>query len=112
MVRRYVDKLPADARLDLATIRLLGRPKITTVKVGELSVTRKRMGCINWEWKNPSTNKPQYFYVEEAGSPSNVPIRGAMEGITRAIRLHTSKKAKGNGNGSPVARKAPGGNIH
>ena len=87
MVRRYVDKLPADARLDLATIRLLGRPKITSVKVGELSVTRKRMGCINWEWKNPSTSKPQYFYVEEAESPSNVPIRRAMEGIARAIRL-------------------------
>jgi len=30
MVRQCVKKLPADARLDLTTIRSLGRPNITT----------------------------------------------------------------------------------
>ncbi|RPA97416.1 hypothetical protein L873DRAFT_1136253 [Choiromyces venosus 120613-1] len=112
MIRRYVERLPVDARLDLVTIRLLGRPKITTVKVGELSATRKRLGCVNWEWKNPAANKPQYFFVEEAGSPSNVPAPGIMERIARAIRLQTLKKAEGNGNGSPVVGKVPNGNAH
>ena len=89
----------------------LGRPKTTTVRVGELYATRKRMVCVNWGWEDPSTNKPRYFYAEEAGSPCSVPTPRAIEAIARAIRSHTLNKAVGNRNGSPVVGKVPSGNI-
>jgi len=68
---------------------------ILLLRVEELYATRKRMGGVNWEWKDPSTNKPHYFYVHEAGSSSNVPTPGAIEAIARAIRSHTLNKVAG-----------------
>ncbi|KAF3287978.1 hypothetical protein TWF132_008099 [Orbilia oligospora] len=58
--------LTEDTKLRLFTMRFLGRPKLVEVPIGELRVVRKRLGCVNLEWRYKQKERPRVsqFYVE------------------------------------------------
>jgi len=86
---RYTRSLPKNAELELATIRFLGRPKLVTIKAADLQPTRKRLGCVNWEWKNPS-GKPGMFYIDPKGPPAKVAEPGVFKDVMAALRRHAA----------------------
>ena len=47
LLRRFVRSPPADTQLDITTMNLVGRPRLTTVAVGDLVPAHKRMGIVN-----------------------------------------------------------------
>jgi hypothetical protein len=96
---RYARSLPKDAEIELATIRFLGRPKLATVKAGELRPTRKRLGCVNLEWKAAGEKKPGFFYMDGKESPAKVPEPGVLKEVVEALRKHA---ASGNVKRSPT----------
>lgn len=109
MLRQYAKRLPGCAVLDLATMRTLGRPKVTTVCVEDLAFTKKRLGCVNWEWRGDSAGtggeRKRDFYVEQMGSPAKVPVPGVMEDVAKAIRSRAAREAQGGRGGSVKGTK-------
>ncbi|KAK6528950.1 hypothetical protein TWF694_004177 [Orbilia ellipsospora] len=57
-----------DTKLRIFTMRWLGRPKLVEVPLGELRFCKKRMGCVNLEWRYTQKEKPRVtdFYVERS----------------------------------------------
>ncbi|KAL7273386.1 hypothetical protein RUND412_003764 [Rhizina undulata] len=88
---RYAQQIPKDAVIDVITIRLLGRPRMDTFKVGDIRSTRKRLGCVNWEVQQKK--KMGYYYVDERGSPSRVPEPDIIRYIAEAVKKQTQAAA-------------------
>ncbi|KAK6340883.1 hypothetical protein TWF696_009198 [Orbilia brochopaga] len=58
--------LTPETKLRIFTMRLLGRPKLVEVPIGELRFCSKRLGCVNLEWQWTAKEKPRVtdFYIE------------------------------------------------
>ncbi|KAF3903932.1 hypothetical protein ABW21_db0204404 [Orbilia brochopaga] len=58
--------LTPETNLRIFTMRLLGRPKLIEVPLGELRFCSRRMGCVNLQWRWTAKQKPRVtdFYIE------------------------------------------------
>jgi len=74
-LKRYLQKLPKDAEMELATIRWFGRPKLTKVKVGDLRLSKERWGCVNVSAPGKKQGRWDKFYLDFRGSPAGAAIK-------------------------------------
>ncbi|KAI5777839.1 hypothetical protein EDC01DRAFT_380509 [Geopyxis carbonaria] len=86
----YVKQLPRDATVQLATIRWFGRPKLTTMKLGELHPQRRRWGCVNLV--RQKSKGIDSFYMDPRGSPATVPEKEVFAEVLRAVQQKRSSK--------------------
>lgn len=93
MLFRYARKLPPNARLDLGTIRLLGRPQLRTIVLSELKYQPKRIGCANWEWRPAYEDAKKWrdFYVDQNGSPAKTPVPSIIEEVIALVKEQTKQ---------------------
>lgn len=83
---RYLERLPRDAELDLATIRWFGRPKVSRVRLGDLRPCSRRWGCVNTVATSHPKQRERLFYVDWNRSPAPVAQPEAIGEIGKALR--------------------------
>lgn len=75
MLMRYTKSLPNDAELDITTMNLVGKPRVSRLKVADLYPTKKRLGMANYarDTKLVNSKLPWYFppAVRQFGVHSN-----------------------------------------
>ncbi|KAF3924689.1 hypothetical protein AA313_de0206398 [Arthrobotrys entomopaga] len=92
-----------NTKLRIFTMRLLGRPKLVEVPLGELRFCKKRMGCVNLEWRYTQKEKPRVtdFYVERSIGAGRVrhevfyDIMGMIEQQQQASTAGVGRKVAG-----------------
>ncbi|KAF3918924.1 hypothetical protein ABW20_dc0105946 [Dactylellina cionopaga] len=62
----WVKTITPETKLRIFTMRILGRPKLVEVPLGEMRFCKKRFGCVNMEWRYSQREKPRVtdFYIE------------------------------------------------
>lgn len=89
--------LKPDTKVRIYTMRTLGRPKLIEVPLGELRWTRKRLGCVNMEWKRMEDGRGGKggrevvtdFYVEQWGGKSKSGLTEGFLEIVGRVRAQT-----------------------
>jgi hypothetical protein len=75
MLMRYTKSLPNDASLDITTMNLIGKPRVTRLKVADLHPAKERFGMANYarDTKLINSKLPWYFppAVRQFGVHSN-----------------------------------------
>ncbi|EPS43854.1 hypothetical protein H072_2130 [Dactylellina haptotyla CBS 200.50] len=89
----WVKTVTPETRLRIFTMRWLGRPKLVEVPLGELRFCKKRLGCVNMEWRYTQKEKPRVtdFYIERKIGAGKVGHDAFYE-IMSMIEQHTAGK--------------------
>ena len=84
---QYLKQMPKDTDMDLATIQWFGRPKVRKVKLGEIEMTRERLGCVNTIVRDGRNGPPKHkFYIDWRKSPAAVKEPAAISEIGSMIK--------------------------
>ncbi|KAJ6262318.1 hypothetical protein Dda_3125 [Drechslerella dactyloides] len=96
--------LTPETKLRIFTMRLLGRPKLVEVPIGELRFCKKRLGCVNLEWQWTAKEKPRVtdFYIERKVGAGKVQHEVFYEVMDRIAENATKGGAAVAANGGEV----------
>jgi hypothetical protein len=72
MLRRFAASVPPTTRLDIVTQSIIGKPRISSMTVGDLKPTNKRFGMVNYERDTVQPNKERKWYHFRAIGNFNV----------------------------------------
>lgn len=72
MLRRFAASVPPTTRLDIVTQSIIGKPRISSMTVGDLKPTNKRFGMVNYERDTAQPNKERKWYHFRAIGNFNV----------------------------------------
>jgi len=93
ILQRYSQNLPKDAKLDITTISLIGKPRTTAIRIGELQRARERFGMVNYIRETKVINSKRPWWMGKAvrqfgvhgGVAMKDPNSGIWENIARSI---------------------------
>lgn len=78
LLRRFVRNIPAATKLDITTMNLVGRPRVTSVPIGDIVPARERMRIVNFIDSRQSVLAPPVAPASTSRHPSRpVPIAPA-----------------------------------
>ncbi|KAI9651462.1 MAG: hypothetical protein M1829_002810 [Trizodia sp. TS-e1964] len=89
MLLRYAKTLPAEAKLEMSTMRFTGQPRINAVKAHELLEESGRFGVANYRRRandEGSWGRAKRFYV--AANAGSARVSGVWEDVRRCIRKY------------------------
>lgn len=72
MLRRFVANAPPTTQLEIVTQSMIGKPRVSTMKLGDLRPTKKRLGMVNFERDTVIANKERKWYHFRAIGNFNV----------------------------------------
>ncbi|EFX00898.1 hypothetical protein CMQ_1979 [Grosmannia clavigera kw1407] len=121
LLRRFVHKLPPATLLDFTTMNLVGRPRITTVALGDLAPAHERLGIVNVKRTvqlSPGlTSAPGLFLrsypwirlppTTRFGAPSAGNSRGTPEAWAWDAVLDTLKRQQAEAAATPTSPRSP-----
>ncbi|KAK3330088.1 hypothetical protein B0H66DRAFT_542746 [Apodospora peruviana] len=61
-LQKFAKSVPPTTRLDLSTLSLIGKPRVSSTTVGELRPVSKRLGMVNYERDTTKLNKDRKWW--------------------------------------------------
>jgi hypothetical protein len=80
ILKRYSQNLPKDAKLDITTMTLIGKPRLSSVKVGDLRPVKRRFGLANYIRGTKKINAKRPWYMGRAARQFSLPAGVEMKG--------------------------------
>ncbi|KAI1262807.1 hypothetical protein F5Y18DRAFT_144638 [Xylariaceae sp. FL1019] len=65
-LRRYIKTLPPQTELDITTMSIIAKPRMSTVQLGDLRVANKRIGNVNMVRDTTAENARRKWYMYPA----------------------------------------------
>ncbi|KAK0631951.1 hypothetical protein B0T14DRAFT_490401 [Immersiella caudata] len=81
MLRRFVANAPPATKLDIVSQSFIGKPRVSTITMGELKPCKKRWGMVNFERDTATANEERKWYHWRAIGKFN--IQEGNEGKTK-----------------------------
>lgn len=90
---RYSRNLPKDAELDITTMNVIGKARVSRIKVSELFPVRRRFGLANFARDTDAINAKRPWWMGKAvkqfgvhGGTGTVKEGGVWENVEKCIR--------------------------
>jgi hypothetical protein len=102
-LERFVKSLPPTARLEVTTLSLIGKPRVSYLEAKDLFPSRARLGVANFSRDTAAENARRKWYMYRAVGDFSLQggNRGVKEGwIWDELRRRVERKAVGVGIGS------------
>ena len=81
MLRRFVANPPPATHLELSTMSFIGKPRVSSLRVGDLNPAKKRFGMVNYVRNTAEANKGRKLWMFRA--VGNFHIQEGKEGKTK-----------------------------
>ncbi|KAK3393590.1 hypothetical protein B0H63DRAFT_20908 [Podospora didyma] len=62
MLKRFARTAPPSTRLDITTMTLIGKPRVSSVRVGDLQPVHRRLGMVNYVRETAALNSKRKWY--------------------------------------------------
>jgi hypothetical protein len=79
MMHRYSQKLPKDAEIDITTMNLIGKPRVSRMKISELYPAKERFGLANYARNTKVLNSKRPWWMGRV--PRQFGIHGSRSKI-------------------------------
>jgi hypothetical protein len=98
ILHRFAKNPPANTRLELTTISIIGKPRVSLMTISDLKPTSKRFGLINYTRDTTAINAKRKWYMYRAVGQFNIPKRPGEDakdaGIWDDIAATISRRAQ------------------
>lgn len=81
VLERYIRSLPPTTELTITTMSLIGKPRYSSVKAGDLRPVNKRFGLINYVRDATAENQTRKWYQFRAVSNFHIPSQRKLPGL-------------------------------
>ncbi|KAK4231185.1 hypothetical protein QBC38DRAFT_467071 [Podospora fimiseda] len=62
ILQRFIRTAPANTKIDVATMSLIGKPRISSMTIGDLKPCKKRFGMVNYERDTKALNAQRKWW--------------------------------------------------
>ncbi|KAK0630157.1 hypothetical protein B0T17DRAFT_460455, partial [Bombardia bombarda] len=72
MLQRFARAVPPTTRLDVTTMSLIGKPRVSSMTVADLRPANRRLGMVNYERDTQAANKARSWWRFRAVGNFNI----------------------------------------